>query len=68
MPREFPPNNIKSESHSLQYRSGINKFPSNSKIVRIFNPRGFIAVNKHGEVYTTKSNVPESMYAMFSII
>ena len=53
-------NNIKMDSqHVLQDRSGA--FPTNIKIYKIYNKRGFLAVNKKGEVYSTKLNGnPES--------
>lgn len=43
-------------SHAwLQYRLDVNTSPSNSKIVKIHNKRGFLAVNMIGKVYATGS-------------
>ena len=66
LPRDS--NNIEMESHAWQYRSKINKFPTNSKIVKIFNlRRGFLAINKYGAVYANGSlDAPESMYCINS--
>jgi hypothetical protein len=67
LPRDS--NNIEMESHAWQYRSKINKFPTNSKIVKIFNLRGFLAISKYGEVYANGSlDSPESMYCINSLI
>ena len=47
------------EPGAWHHRSDIT--PTNVKDVKLFNKRGFLAVNKYGEVYSTAKNGPEGI-------